>query len=58
MADVTKIFYVIFERYIPELKKYDSILFLHQPMASGQPLQIVQRYMAHPVLQKHFVPNI
>ena len=38
-----------FERYIPELKKYDTILFLHQPMTSGQPLKIVQRHMAHPV---------
>ena len=38
-----------FERYIPQLKKYDSILFLHQPMTSGQPLKIVQRHMAHPV---------
>ena len=39
-----------FERDIPELKKYDSISFLHQPMASGQPLKIVQRHMAHPVV--------
>ena len=39
-----------FERYIPQLKKYDSILFLHQPMTSGQPLKIVQRHMAHPVV--------
>ena len=38
-----------FERYIPELKKYDTILFLHQPMTSGQPLKIFQRHMAHPV---------
>ena len=38
-----------FERYIPEIKKYDTILFLHQPMTSGQPLKIVQRHMAHPV---------
>ena len=41
-----------FERYIPELKKYDTILFLHQPMTSGQPLKIVQRHMAHPVNQQ------
>ena len=40
---------MVFERYIPQLKKYDSILFLHQPMTSGQPLKIVQRHMAHPV---------
>ena len=44
-----KIYFMVFERYIPELKKYDSILFLHQPMTSGQPLKIVQRHMAHPV---------
>ena len=44
-----KIYLMVFERYIPELKKYDSISFLHQPMASGQPLKIVQRHMAHPV---------
>ena len=44
-----KIYFMVFERYIPELKKYDSISFLHQPMTSGQPLQIVQRHMAHPV---------
>ena len=44
-----KIYFMVFERYIPELKKYDSISFLHQPMASGQPLKIVQRHMAHPV---------
>ena len=47
-----KIYFMVFERYIPELKKYDSISFLHQPMASGQPLKIVQRHMAHPVLTK------
>ena len=41
-----------FERYIPELKKYDSISFLHQTMTSEQPLKIVQRHMAHPVVQK------
>ena len=41
-----------FERYIPELKKYDSILFLYQPITSGQPLKIVQRHMAHPVYSK------
>ena len=40
---------MVFERYIPELKKYDGISFLHQPMTSGQPLKIVQRHMAHPV---------
>ena len=40
---------MVFERYIPELKKYDSISFLHQPMTSGQPLKVVQRHMAHPV---------
>ena len=45
-----KIYFMVFERYIPELKKYDSISFLHQPMTSGQPLKIVQRHMAHPVL--------
>ena len=44
-----KIYFMVFERYIPELKKYDSNSFLHQPMASGQPLKIVQRHMAHPV---------
>ena len=44
-----KIYFMVFERYIPELKKYDSFSFLHQPMASGQPLKIVQRHMAHPV---------
>lgn len=43
-----KIYFMVFERYIPELKKYDSISFLHQPMASGQPLKIVQRHMGHP----------
>ena len=56
-----------FERYIPELKKYDSILFLYQPMTSGQPLKIVQRHMAHPVycnlllrkyLQEHSSSNL
>ena len=47
-----KIYFMVFERYIPELKKYDSISFLHQPMASGQPLKIVQRHMAHPVVHK------
>ena len=44
-----KIYFMVFERYIPELKKYDGILFLHQPMTSGQPLEIVQGHMAHPV---------
>ena len=44
-----KIYFMVFERYIPELKKYDGILFLHQPMTSGQPLKIVQRHKAHPV---------
>ena len=44
-----KIYLMVFERYIPEFKKYDGISFLHQPMASGQPLKIVQRHMAHPV---------
>merc|ERR1712051_624709 len=48
-AYVTKKYFMEFERYIPELKKYDTILFLHQPMTSGQPLKIVQRHMAHPV---------
>ena len=47
-----KIYFMVFERYIPELKKYDSISFLHQPMTSGQPLKIVQRHMAHPVYFK------
>ena len=42
--------FMVFERYIPELKKYDSISFLHQPMTSGQPLKVVQRHMAHPVM--------
>ena len=42
-------FFMVFDRHIPELKKFDSILFLHQPMTSGQPLKIVQRHMAHPV---------
>ena len=46
-----------FERYIPELKKYDIILFLHQPMTSGQPLKIVQRHMAHPVVYIYFFVN-
>ena len=45
-----KIYFMVFERYIPELKKYDSITFLNQPMTSGQPLKIVQRHMAHPVI--------
>ena len=49
MTDVTKKYFMVFERYIPELKKYDSISFLHQPMTSGQPLKIVQRHMAQPV---------
>ena len=40
---------MVFERYIPELKEYDGISFLHQPMTSGQPLKVVQRHMAHPV---------
>ena len=40
-----KNYFMVFERYIPELKKYDGILFLHQPMTSGQPLKIVQRCM-------------
>ena len=44
-----KIYFMVFERYIPELKKYDGISFLHQPMTSGQPLKFVQRHMAHPV---------
>ena len=48
-----KIYLMVFERYIPELKKYDSFSFLQQPMASGQPLKIVQRRMAHPVGQKY-----
>ena len=48
-----KIYFMVFERYIPELKKYDSISFLHQPMASGQPLKTVQRHMAHPVWAQH-----
>ena len=46
-----KIYFMVFERYIPELKKYDGISFLHQPMTSGQPLKIVQRHMAHPVVK-------
>ena len=49
-----KIYLMVFERYIPELKKYDSFSFLHQPMASGQPLKIVQRHMAHPVVESEF----
>ena len=44
-----KIYFMVFERYIPGLKEYDGISFLHQAMASGQPLKIVQRHMAHPV---------
>ena len=36
-----KIYFMVFERYIPELKKYDTILFLH--------LKIIQRHMAYPV---------
>ena len=43
-----KIFQGIWQVYT-WLKKYDSILFLHQPMTSEQPLKIVQRHMAHPV---------
>ena len=45
-----EIYFMVFERYIPEFKNYDSFSFLHQPMASGQPLKIVQRHMAHPAL--------
>ena len=41
-----KKYFMVFERYIPELKKYDTISFLHQPMTSGQPLKIVQTYGA------------
>ena len=52
-----KIYFMVFERYIPELKKYDSISFLHQPMASGQPLKIVQRHMAHPVEGSKTIEN-
>ena len=52
-----KIYLMVFERYIPELKKYDSFSFLHQPMASGQPLKIVQRHMAHPVLRIVYQQN-
>ena len=44
-----KIYFMVFERYIPGLKEYDGISFLHQPMTSGQPLKIVQRHMVHPV---------
>ena len=44
-----KIYFMVFESYIPDFKKYDSISFLHQTMTSGQPLKIVQRHMAHPV---------
>ena len=47
-----KIYSMVFERYIPEFKNYDSFSFLHQPMASGQPLKIVQRHMAHPVYSR------
>ena len=47
-----KIYFMVFERYIPGLKEYDGISFLHQPMTSGQPLKIVQRHMAHPVEEK------
>ena len=47
-----KIYFMVFERYIPGLKEYDGISFLHQPMTSGQPLKIVQRHMAHPVVLK------
>ena len=47
-----KIYLMVFERYIPELKKYDSILFLYQPITSGHPLKIVQRHMAHPVCMR------
>ena len=50
-----KIYFMVFERYIPELKKYDGISFLHQPMTSGQPLKIVQRHMAHPVVTLNLV---
>ena len=53
-----KIYFMVFERYIPELKKYDSISFLHQPMTSGQPLKIVQRHMARPVRQMALAINI
>ena len=50
-----KIYFMFFERYIPELKKYDGISFLHQPMTSGQPLKIVQRHMAHPVVCHYYI---
>ena len=53
-----KIYLMVFERYIPELKKYDSFSFLHQPMASGQPLKIVQRHMAHPVCTQRIAKRI
>ena len=56
MADVTNSF-LWYLKGIPELKKYDSILFLHQPMTSGQPLKIVQRHMAHPVGDHGRIPN-
>ena len=46
--------FMVFERYIPELKKYDCISFLHQPMTSGQPLKIIQRHMAHPVGNENY----
>ena len=49
MAGVTKNFLMVFERYIPEIKNYDGILFPHQPLTSGQPLKIVKRHMAQPV---------
>ena len=49
---------MVFERYIPELKKYDTISFLHQPLTSGQPLKIVQRHMAHPVVAKGFIVHL
>lgn len=52
-----KICFMVFERYIPELKEYDSILFLHQPLTSGQPLKVVQRLTTHPVLNNFVSTN-
>jgi hypothetical protein len=52
-----KICFMVFEKYTPDLEKYDSISFLHQPMTSGQPLKIIQRHMVnmvHPEYQKSY----
>ena len=50
--------FMVFERNIPEIKRNGSILFLHQRMTSGQPLKIVQRHMAYPVVLIFLVPLV